>query len=76
MSYTDTTLIMQGHLVEMHRALQAAFTYHEADDICREQKNIGGVHKRSNLTVALESALSHAEGYLEGEHHGIIVPEG
>lgn len=77
MSYTDTTPVMNGHLEEMARALRAAFTFHEADDICREQKNIGGIHKRSNLTVALESALSRAEGYLqEDEHHGLIVPEG
>lgn len=67
MSYTDMTEIMQGHLEEFHAALQAAFTYHEADDIRAEAKNVGGVHRRSHLTTRLESALDRAEGYLTGK---------
>lgn len=64
MSYTDQITVMRGHMEEFARALSAAYTYHAADDVAREAKNIGGVHRPSNLTTALESALGHAEGYL------------
>jgi hypothetical protein len=70
--YTDMTEVMQGHLEEMHRALNAAYIYHEADDVCREQKNIGGVHRQSNLTKALETAANRVEGYLTGDINGTI----
>lgn len=71
MSYTDQVTVMRGHLEEFARALSAAYTYHAADDVRREAKNIGGIHQPSRLTTALESALGHAEGYLvppEADH--------
>ena len=64
-TYTQTQAVMRGHLEEIHRALAAAYTYHEADDVATEAKNIGGTHRPSNLTTALSTALDRVEGYLQ-----------
>lgn len=65
--YTDTVPILRGHLEELHRAVEGAATYHGADDLARKAKNLGGVHRPSNLTTALEASLERIEGYLAME---------
>ena len=66
---------MHGHLEEIYRALAAAYTYHEADDIRNDAKNIGSVHRQSNLTKALETALDRTEGYLTETTDGPLPEE-
>lgn len=67
MPYTDTVPVLRGHLDELQRAVEGAATYHSADDLARQAKNLGGVHRPSNLTKALEAALARIEGYLAME---------
>lgn len=74
-TYTDTKPVMQGHLEEWHAALHAAFTYHEADDVRSEAKNVGGVHRRSHLTTRLAKALDRIEGYVTQENEDGTFPE-
>lgn len=45
-------------LEQIWEALDAAHTFHTADDIRTQAKNIGGTHRPSNLTRRLENALN------------------
>ena len=65
--YTDTVMILRGHLEELEQALDTATSYHVADDLTRRFKNVGGTHRPSNLTVRLEKALDRVRGYLTQE---------
>jgi hypothetical protein len=72
-TYTDSIVILRGHLEEIFTALDAATGYHVADDLARQYKNVGGTHRPSNLTKRLEAAQERVAGYLE---EGDDVSEG
>lgn len=74
-SYTETVPILRGHLEEIFEALDAARGYHLADDLARQYKNVGGIHRPSNLTKRLEKARDRVEGYLESEQHEQLPEE-
>lgn len=71
MSYAEKVVILRGHLEEIFEALENAYGYHDADDLARGFKNVGGTHRPSNLTKKLERASDRVRGYLEAED----VPE-
>lgn len=63
-AYTERTLVLHGHLLEMYEALDAARGYHVADDLAQQYKKVTSMPQQSNLTAKLERALSRVEGYL------------
>lgn len=68
---TDQIPVLRVHLDEIHRALDNSFGFHVADDLARQYKNVGGTHRPSNLTKALETALNRVEGYLAIDYDDI-----
>lgn len=72
-TYTDVVPVLRGHLEEIYEALDSARGYHVADDLARQYKNVGALHRPSNLTKRLEKALGRTEGYLEAEDHDVPV---
>lgn len=62
--YTDGINILRGHVGELVRVLEASFGYHDATDLARQFQNLGGVHRPSNLTKALNTQLERFKGYL------------
>jgi hypothetical protein len=75
MPYTDQVTVLRGHLEEVYRAVDNAYGYHMADDLARQYKNTGGVHKPSNLTKVLSKATEHLEGYLQKEEEDDVSEE-
>lgn len=71
MAYADTLVVLRGHLEELEQALETATSYHVADDLRNQYKNVGGTVRSSNLTKRLEAALDRVRGYLEESADGI-----
>jgi hypothetical protein len=64
-SYTDSIIILRGHLEELREALYAATNHAVAEDEVRRWRNVGGAHTPSHLASRLENALDRVEGYLK-----------
>jgi hypothetical protein len=62
-------------LEQVWQALDAARTYHVADDVRTQAKNIGGTHRPSNLTRRLETAQEALDAAFAEEEQSELPEE-
>jgi len=70
-TYTDKTLVLHGHLVEIYEALDAARGLAASLDLAQQYRKVTRDSQESELTTRLEIALGRVTGYLEGADDGI-----